>query len=50
MVSITQIDIALFSLIASQITSIFTIRLLLNEKTFGANQAVCVEEEMHALV
>jgi hypothetical protein len=35
MISITQIDIALFSVIVKELTSVFTIRMLLNEKTFG---------------
>ena len=34
MLSITQIDIALFGTIICEITSIFTIRMLLNEKIF----------------
>lgn len=34
-VTISQIDIALFSVIIKEITSIFTVRALLNEKTFG---------------
>jgi len=34
MITITQIDLALFGIIIDQITTIFTIRLLLNEKTF----------------
>ena len=34
MLSISQIDIALFSVLVSEITSIFTIRMLLNEKKF----------------
>ena len=35
LVSITQIDIALISLFAAEFTSIVTIRMLLNGKTFG---------------
>ena len=35
MITITQIDIALFDTIIGEITTIFTVRLLLNEKTFG---------------
>ena len=34
MLSITQIDIALISMLVSEITSIYTINMLLNEKTF----------------
>ncbi len=34
LVSISQIDIAFFALIVGQITSIYTIRMLLNEKKF----------------
>lgn len=34
MITITQIDIALFGAIVSEITGIFTVRMLLNEKTF----------------
>ena len=34
-VSITQIDIALYSIVIKELTSIITIRFLLNEKTFG---------------
>jgi hypothetical protein len=34
-VSISQIDLAIWSLVVSEFTSLFTIRMLLNEKTFG---------------
>ena len=34
MLSVTQIDIALISMLVSEITSIYTINMLLNEKTF----------------
>jgi hypothetical protein len=34
-ISITQIDIALFSLLVAEATSFYTNRLLLNEKTFA---------------
>jgi len=34
MLSITQIDIALISMLVSEITSIYTINMLLSEKTF----------------
>ncbi len=33
-VSITQVDLAIWSLLASEVASIYTIRMLLNEKTF----------------
>tara|TARA_B100000575_G_C22987020_1_gene569295 strand:- start:8 stop:517 length:510 start_codon:yes stop_codon:yes gene_type:complete len=35
MITITQIDLALFSVLIGEITSFFTIRMLLNEKTFS---------------
>ena len=35
MITITQIDLALFSVLIGEITSFFTIRMLLNEKTFN---------------
>ena len=35
MITITQIDLALFGIIIDQITTLFTIRILLNEKTFN---------------
>ena len=35
MITITQIDLALFGVIIDQITTLFTIRLLLNEKSFN---------------
>ena len=56
MVSITQIDIALVSMFASELASIVTIRMLLNEKTFpidekNENRAeMIMEEEMLTLV
>ena len=34
MVTISQIDIALFGVLVSEITSVYTIRMLLNEKSF----------------
>ena len=37
MITITQIDLALFSVLVGEITSLFTIRMLLNEKTFNKN-------------
>ena len=38
MITITQIDIAIYSVIISEITTIFTIRMLLNEKRFTNNK------------
>ena len=35
MITITQIDLALYSVIVGEITSVFMIRMLLNEKTFN---------------
>ena len=35
MITITQIDLALFSVLIGELTSLFTIRILLNEKTFN---------------
>ena len=55
MVSITQIDLALVGMLSSEIMSIFTIRLLLNEKTFpldeqrNSNAEMVIEEEMKIL-
>jgi len=43
MVSITQIDIALISMLVGEITTIFTIRMLLNEKTFGDTKSKSIE-------
>jgi hypothetical protein len=37
-VSVTQIDLALFSTMISEIASFYTIRVLLNEKTFGEEE------------
>jgi hypothetical protein len=44
-ISITQIDIAVWSLLVSEFASVFTIRMLLNEKTFtlSGNQITPVE-------
>ena len=39
MVTITQIDIALISVVFSELASIFTIRMLLNEKEFTKNSS-----------
>ena len=35
MVIVSQLDIALFSVLVKEVTSFYTIRMLLNEKTFG---------------
>lgn len=35
MVTVSQVDIAMFSVIVKEITSIVTVRMLLNEKIFG---------------
>ena len=43
MVSITQIDLALVGMISSEIMSIFTIRMLLNEKEFKKEGNVDIE-------
>jgi hypothetical protein len=40
LITITQFDIALWSLIVSEVASIFTIRMLLNEKSFEPYTAV----------
>lgn len=37
MITITQIDIAIFGAVISEITCIFTVRMLLNEKSFTKN-------------
>ena len=37
MITITQIYLALFSVLIGDITTLFTIRMLLNEKTFNKN-------------
>jgi hypothetical protein len=47
MLAISQIDIALWSVVVSEITSIFTIRMLLNEKKFTKDET---ELEMDLLV
>ena len=36
MILVTQIDLAFISMISGEITTIVTIRLLLNEKEFGS--------------
>jgi len=46
LITITQFDIALWSLLISEGASLFTIRMLLNEKTFEPYKAVEIEEAM----
>jgi hypothetical protein len=46
MITIAQIDLAIFSVIIGEITSFFTIRKLLNEKTFIPEY----EEELYNVV
>jgi len=41
-VNVSQIDLAFFGVAASEITSIFTIRHLLNGKTFEKDETACV--------
>ena len=43
LITITQFDIALWSLLVSECASLFTIRMLLNEKTFTAYETVETE-------
>lgn len=50
-ISITQFDLALASVVISEITSIFTIRMLLNEKTFGTHEKLTeTETEMKEVI
>ena len=46
MVDISQIDVALYGVIISEITSIYTIRLLLNEKTFPGDYQQLPTDEL----
>jgi hypothetical protein len=52
LVSISQIDIAFFALLIGQITSIYTVRMLLNEKKFVTRgyEATSVNESIDELV
>ena len=50
MVSITQIDIALFGVFISEFTSIFTIRMLLNDKIFRKEEYNELDEEMDEII
>ena len=43
MLAVTQIDIALFDALIGELTTVFTIRMLLNEKTFNNSQYVNVD-------
>ena len=45
LVSISQIDIALWGVFFSELTSLFTIRMLLNEKTFTKIQSTSDDEK-----
>jgi len=49
LITITQFDIALWSLLISEGASLFTIRMLLNEKTFQNYNSVEIEEAMENL-
>jgi len=50
MINIAQIDIAIFNVIVCEIASIFTIRMLLNEKTFIIkNMDDTIPEDMQEL-
>ena len=46
MISISQFDIALFMLVTAEFTSFFTIRALLNEKTFSVS-SLSSDSEKH---
>jgi hypothetical protein len=50
MITISQIDIAILRIIYSEITTIFTIRILLNEKEFCYNKINDDEIELDNLV
>ena len=43
MLAVTQIDIALFDALIGELTTVFTIRMLLNEKTFNNSQYINVD-------
>ena len=40
MLAVTQIDIALFDALIGELTTVFTIRMLLNEKTFNNSEYI----------
>jgi hypothetical protein len=48
-ITITQFDIALWSLLVSEGASLFTIRMLLNEKTFQNYNEIEMEEPMNSV-
>jgi hypothetical protein len=50
MITISQIDIAILRILYSEITTIFTIRMLLNEKEFVYNRVVNDDIELDNLV
>ena len=43
MLAITQIDIALFDAFIGELTTVFTVRMLLNEKTFNNSQYIHIQ-------
>jgi len=43
MLAITQIDIALFDAFIGELTTVFTVRMLLNEKTFNNSQYINIQ-------
>jgi hypothetical protein len=46
LITVTQFDIALWSLLVSEGASMFTIRMLLNEKTFAPYEIIETDSEM----
>ena len=51
MLTISQIDIAIYSVIISEITGVVTIRMLLNEKEFTKKKVEKVEDiELQCLI
>jgi hypothetical protein len=46
LITVTQFDIALWSLLISEGASMFTIRILLNEKTFAPYEVIETDAEM----
>jgi len=49
-IAITQIDIAILKVIYGELASFYTIRMLLNEKTFTTNEEVGQGEELTELI
>lgn len=45
LVTVTQIDIAIWSVVVAQLASVYTIRLLLNEKRFHASESVSKNDQ-----